>query len=72
CRKARTPFGPALYATSLFFAAMHSFAWPSPVPLFALALVLGWLAERTQSLVGPMVLHGLFNGVACVQLFWGT
>ena len=70
-RKARTPFGPALYGTSLFFAAMHSFAWPSPVPLFVLALVLGWLAERTQSLVGPMVLHGLFNGVACVQLLWG-
>jgi membrane protease YdiL (CAAX protease family) len=71
CRKARTPFGPALYGTSLFFATMHSSVWPSPVPLFVLALALGWLAERTQSLVGPMVLHGLFNGVACVQLLWG-
>src|SRR5262249_18885610 len=59
-RKARTPFAPALYSTSLFFAAVHSFAWPSPVALFVLALALGWLAERTQSLVGPMVLHSLF------------
>src|SRR5262249_55241457 len=42
CRKARTPFGPALYGTSLFFATMHSSVWPSPVALFVLALGLGW------------------------------
>jgi membrane protease YdiL (CAAX protease family) len=70
-RKAKRPFAPALVGTSLFFAAMHSFAWPSPVALFVLALGLGWLAQRTQSLVGPIVLHALFNGVACVQLIWG-
>jgi membrane protease YdiL (CAAX protease family) len=58
----------AIYASSLLFGMIHQFAWPSPVPLFFLALGLGWLAQRTQSLVGPMVLHGLFNGVACVQL----
>src|SRR5205823_5542904 len=34
-------------------------------PLFVLALGLGWLAWRTQSLIGPMVLHSLFNGIAC-------
>jgi membrane protease YdiL (CAAX protease family) len=64
----RTSAGAAIYGTSLFFAAVHSFAWPSPVALFVLALGLGWLARRTQSLIGPMVLHGLFNGVSCVEL----
>lgn len=64
----KTPFPTALYGTSLLFGMMHAFAWPSPAPLFVLALGLGWLAQRTQSLVGPIVLHSLFNGVACVQL----
>ncbi len=71
CRRSKTPFGPALFGTSLLFAVMHS-TWPDPVALFALALGLGWLAGRTGSLVGPVVLHGLFNGVACVQLLWLT
>jgi len=57
----------AIYGTALLFAAFHSFAWPTPIPLFVLGLGLGWLAYRTQSLIGPMVLHGLFNNVACVE-----
>jgi membrane protease YdiL (CAAX protease family) len=69
-RWSRTSAWPALFAASTLFAAVHSFAWPSPVPLFILALGLGWLAQRTRSLAGPMVLHGLFNGVNCVILFW--
>src|SRR5262249_54577062 len=64
----RTPFGTACYSTSLLFATMHASAWPSPVPLFVLALGLGWLAQRTQSIVGPVVLHALFNGIACAEL----
>jgi membrane protease YdiL (CAAX protease family) len=61
----------AIYATALLFGIMHSPVWPSPIPLFVLGLGLGWLAYRTQNLVAPIVLHGLFNGVGCVQLFWG-
>lgn len=57
-----------LLGTAVLFAAMHSSVWPSPVPLFVLALALGWLAYRTQSLVAPLVLHALFNAVACVQV----
>jgi hypothetical protein len=67
----RTPFGPALLGTALLFAAAHSFAWPTPVPLFVLALGLGWLAHRTQSLVGPIVVHAAFNAVGCVVFFRG-
>jgi membrane protease YdiL (CAAX protease family) len=57
-----------IYSASLLFAAAHSFAWPEPVSLFVLALGLGFLRYRTQSLTGPILLHALFNGVACVAL----
>ncbi len=60
----------AIFAASALFASVHSFAWPSPVALFLLALGLGWLAHRTRSLAGPIVLHSLFNAVSCVLLFF--
>jgi membrane protease YdiL (CAAX protease family) len=69
--RSRTPVGPALFGTSALFGAIHSNVWPSPVALFVLALGLGWLAWRTRSLAGPMLLHGLFNGIACVALLLG-
>jgi membrane protease YdiL (CAAX protease family) len=59
----------AVYGTAALFAYVHP--WPTPVPLFLLGLGLGWLAYRTQSLVGPMVLHALFNSVACLSQ-WQT
>jgi membrane protease YdiL (CAAX protease family) len=64
----RTPAAPAILGTSLLFACIHTSVWPSPIPLFVLALGLGVLAQRTRSLVGPIVLHSLFNGISCVQL----
>lgn len=64
----RTPLDPAIFGTSLLFACIHSSVWPTPIPLFVLALGLGELAQRTRSLVGPIVLHSLFNGISCVQL----
>ena len=57
----------ALVGASTLFACIHS-AWPTPIPLFLLALGLGVLAQRTRSLVAPIVLHSLFNSVACIQL----
>ncbi len=66
--RSRTPLGPAIFSTALLFACIHTSVWPTPVPLFVLGLGLGVLAQRTQSLVGPIVLHGFFNGVSCVQL----
>jgi membrane protease YdiL (CAAX protease family) len=58
----------AIYATSALFAAAHSFAWPTPISLFVLALGLGFLVYRTRSIVGSIVLHALFNAVPCVLL----
>jgi membrane protease YdiL (CAAX protease family) len=67
------PWSPhvAVFATALLFAAVHSFAWPTPVALFVLGLGLGYLALRTHSLVAPIVLHSLFNGVSYVLLLAG-
>jgi membrane protease YdiL (CAAX protease family) len=59
----------AIYGSAMLFAASHN-VWPTPVPLLLLGLGLGWLASRTQSLVGPIVCHALFNGVACLVLYW--
>jgi membrane protease YdiL (CAAX protease family) len=58
----------AIYATALAFAAAHTAVWPSPIALFFLALGLGYLAYRTRSLIGPMVMHGLFNSISCIVL----
>jgi membrane protease YdiL (CAAX protease family) len=57
-----------IYGTALLFGAAHSQVWPSPIPLFLLGLALGWLAYRTQSLIGPLVAHALVNGVACLTM----
>ncbi len=70
--RSRTPLGPAIFSSAALFASVHASVWPTPVPLFVLALALGALAERTRSLVGPIVLHSLFNGVSCVQLLFQT
>jgi membrane protease YdiL (CAAX protease family) len=56
-----------IFATSLFFAFIHAGAWPTPIPIFALSMVLGVLAYRTGSLVGPITMHALFN--ATTMLF---
>ncbi len=59
----------AIYASSLLFAAIHANIWPSPIPLFFLSLGLGFLAYRTQSLVGSITVHVLFNAVSVAAMF---
>jgi membrane protease YdiL (CAAX protease family) len=56
-------------AVSLLFAAMHAAVWPSPIPLFLLSLVLGLLYQRTGSLIAPITLHAVFNGISTVLIF---
>jgi membrane protease YdiL (CAAX protease family) len=63
----------AIYTNGLFFAAVHSRVWPSPVPLFLLGLALAWVRYRTSSLVPAVLLHALFNAVSVLALtldFW--
>lgn len=59
-----------IYGTSLLFAAFHSAVWPTPIALFPLAMGLGLLAYRTQSLVGPVTLHAAFNAISCLALLF--
>lgn len=70
CR-ATTPGPAAVYGTAALFAALHASVWPTPVPLFVLGLVLGFLMQRTQTLVAPFVLHAVFNATACGVLLLG-
>lgn len=58
----------ALFGSSLLFAIFHVEVWPAPIALFPLALVLGALAQRTQSLLGPIVMHAAFNFISFVAL----
>lgn len=54
----------AVYATAALFALVHSNVWPSPIPLFALGLGLGYLAVRTNGVLVPTIVHALFNAVS--------
>lgn len=69
-RSFHSPAAPGIFSSALLFAMSHAFAWPSPIPLLPLGLVLGYLAHRTQSLVGPIALHALFNSVAVLGLLY--
>jgi membrane protease YdiL (CAAX protease family) len=61
----------AILGSSALFALIHSSAWPAPVPLFPLAVALGWLAYRTRGIIAPIVLHALFNSVSTLLLLRG-
>src|SRR5262249_41712433 len=58
----------AIFGTSVLFGMVHFSTWPNPIPLAVLGLALGWLAHRTQSIIGPMVVHSLFNAVSATVL----
>jgi membrane protease YdiL (CAAX protease family) len=66
--KLRTQAIRAIVGSAALFACVHSNVWPTPIPLAVLALALGWLAIRTQSVIAPIVMHMLFNTVAFVEL----
>jgi membrane protease YdiL (CAAX protease family) len=59
----------AVFGSAMLFASFHAPGWPDPLPLLLLGLILGWLAMRTQSLIGPITLHAVFNLVAFIALF---
>lgn len=59
---------PAIAVSSAVFAAAHFDTWPAPLGLFPLAVILGYLYHRTQSLVAPVVVHAGFNGLSVLML----
>ena len=42
---------------------------PGPVPLFLLALILGYVYQRTHRIVPSIVTHALFNGMSLFVLW---
>ena len=57
----------AFFGVSAIFAAIH-FDAGTFVPLFALALILTRLYEKTDNLLAPITAHSLFNAVNLVAL----
>jgi membrane protease YdiL (CAAX protease family) len=59
----------AIFGSAMLFGLMHCENWPAPIPLFGMGLVLGWLASRTQNLIGPITFHALFNLLNFIVLY---
>ncbi len=71
CWRSRTENGPVVFGTALLFAAVHSFAWPTPV-----AAVHPRLSASAGSPPGPaaflcsIIVHTLFNAVSFGILYF--
>lgn len=70
--------GAGIALTSIIFAVVHLPMYAtgsaaaiatSIVVVFALSLILGWLYERTENLVVPAVVHGVYNTVLLGTLY---
>jgi membrane protease YdiL (CAAX protease family) len=59
----------AWFGVSFLFALIHLNV-PTFLPLFALALALTWLYEKTDNLLAPITAHALFNATNLVALLW--
>jgi len=57
-----------IVVSAAIFAAMHASHGPDPIPLFVLALGLGYLYQRTHRLLPCIVLHALLNATTLAAL----
>lgn len=64
----RTAWAP-IVASSTVFAVLHLGHGPAPIPLFFLALVLGWLFQRTGRIAPSVIVHFCLNGMSMLALF---
>lgn len=58
--------------SAVLFASAHAGTWPDPVPLFMLALALGYVYRQTHRLWPSVVLHMIFNGLALAMVWFGS
>ncbi len=54
------PRREAMIVVALIFSAMHQF--PDAIPLFPLALILGYVYQQRRSYLSVVLIHMLFNG----------
>ena len=64
----RLPLWPVVVSSALF-ALAHLGHGPAPVPLFVLAMGLGYIYHRTQRILPCIVVHFLVNAFSLVQLW---
>lgn len=57
--------------SSLTFALLHAGHGPDPIPLFFLAVVLGYLYAKTHRLLPSIVVHMALNGLSMLMLLSG-
>lgn len=60
-----------ILASSTLFALMHWQHGPDPIPLFVLALALGYLYRQTHRLLPSITVHVLLNSCSLLGLFLG-
>jgi membrane protease YdiL (CAAX protease family) len=58
-----------IVTSALVFALLHVGHGPAPLPLFFLALGLGYLYQRTHRLWAPVLVHCLLNSSSLVMLW---
>lgn len=57
-----------IFVSSLIFALMHASHGPDPIPLFLLALALGYLYRQTHRIWPSYVMHACFNATSMAML----
>jgi len=58
-----------IFLSAVLFGLAHWGHGPAPIPLTALAIGLGYVYQRTHSIVPVMVVHALFNSVSMLLLY---
>ncbi len=66
----RFGFWPSLIGSSILFGAVH-LNWTQFLGASVLGLLLGWIYLRTKSLLYPILLHAINNGIAWTLLYMG-
>jgi membrane protease YdiL (CAAX protease family) len=57
-----------ILVSSFLFSVAHATSGPDPVALFVLAIVLGYVYQRTHHIVPCIVAHALFNATSMIAL----
>jgi len=62
----------AAIASAVVFGGMHGYEWMMLSPVIALGLIFAMMRDRRGSLIGPVVMHALHNGVlmACMLVLF--
>ena len=68
-RSTAQPSWLAIAISAALFAALHASHGPDPIPLFVLALGLGYLYQRTHRILPGIIVHLLLNGITLAVLF---